>query len=203
MKKVTLLLLLAFVFAAGSVLAQNSGHRGFNGSKGGPKVQKKMQHSEMPFGHPSLSDVTRAREELKLSDEQVAKLKSIHYDFRMAQVDRRAEISKARIELGRLKMDQSSSEQAVLKAIDNLSRAQAEVEKAQYKYTKSLQSVLSEEQLKKWQEFRKDNRHEMRGNMNQRGPRSFGQWKNGDDDWDDDNGNDEDNDGHDDEWDDQ
>ena len=189
MRKVTLLLLLAFVFVAGSVLAQNSGFGLGHGGMKGPMMHNKM-HQGNPFGHPSFKDITRAREELNLSDDQVGKLKKLGHEFRLAQVDRRASIEKAQIELNSLKMDRSTSEKSVMAAIDKVAMAKAEMEKAQYRFHNQMRAVLSDDQLEKWDNMKMERHQGMRQKMHGMGMGQsgwFGQsdddeW--GDDDWD-------------------
>ena len=185
MKKVTWLLLVVVLFAAGSTLAQNRGYRNFRGNNNAPNVHKKMHRSESPFRNLSLDDVTRAREELKLSDEQIEELKQLRYDFQLAQVDRWAAIEKAQIELSRLKADRSAPEESILNAIDNLSQVRAELEKARYHFHNQLRSILSEDQLEKWERINKEHRGDFHRQF--RGIRSggFGDFDDDDNDADD------------------
>jgi Spy/CpxP family protein refolding chaperone len=148
-------------------------------------MHKKTPRADNPFRYFSLDDVSKARQELNLSDEQVAKLKQMHHEFRLAQVDRKAEIEKAQIHLNRLRMDRTVSENEVMDAIDDLAQSRAEQSKAQYRFRIQMRAALTPEQLEKWDGLMKEHRQEMRHDFRKRWPGGLGLFNDDDDDWDD------------------
>jgi Spy/CpxP family protein refolding chaperone len=152
----SIIIIIAFALAVSSgAWAQGLGkgsYRHFGGRTGAGKKQA-MQHR--PYLGNSWDDILENRKELNLTDEQRDKIRQLSFEFKKAQVDRRANVERARLELNQLRTDESASNEAVMVAIDNLAQARAEIEKARYSFRKDIQAVLTKEQLDKMKEFRK------------------------------------------------
>lgn len=158
MKKTILIITIIGLFLAGSIMAQQ-GKRSFK-SFGRHHGMSKNQMHKQPYLGNSWDDILDNRKKLNLSDEQVEKIKNMKFEFSTGQVDRRADIAKAKIELRRLKADENASRESVMEAIDNLAIAKAELEKARYSYRMDYRSILTDEQFEKMKEFRKVRRND-------------------------------------------
>jgi Spy/CpxP family protein refolding chaperone len=162
MKKSIVIITLVGLFIVSGILAQNGANRSYRGLGQRIKIERKHPGAKAPFMHNSWSDVLEKRKQLNLSDEQIEKIKQMTYEFRSAQVDRRAVVDKARIELGHLKSDKSAVEEAVMQAIDNLAQAQAEIHKARYRFRTEMRTVFTDKQLEQLKELRQERRAKMR-----------------------------------------
>ena len=162
MKKSLVVITLIGLFIASGILAQSGANRSYRGFGQKNKIERKHPGAKAPFMHKSWDDVLEKRKQLNLSDEQIEKIKQMTYEFRTAQVDRRATIEKARIELGHLKSNKSAAEESVMKAIDNLAQAQAEMHKARYHFRSEMLLVFTEKQLEQLKELRREHRSKMR-----------------------------------------
>lgn len=167
MKKSIILITIIGLLAATGVFAQNAeknSYRNFGRHHGSAKKQIMNKNSNL--GN-SWNDILEKRKDLNLTDQQRDKIKELGFEFKTARVDLRANVEKARIQLNRLKLDESAAEEKVMEAIDNLAKSRAALDKARYSFRKDVRSVLSEEQLQKLKELRQTNR----GNMGHFGPR--------------------------------
>lgn len=97
-------------------------------------------------------------DELELTDEQRDRIADMMTEFRMEQIDRRADLQKARLQLRVLKMDDDASEGDVLQQIDKVSQLEATMEKARYQHHEAVMNVLTAEQQDKMDELRKTRR---------------------------------------------
>jgi Spy/CpxP family protein refolding chaperone len=100
-------------------------------------------------------------DELGLTDDQRDKIESLMTDHKLTQIDRRAAMQKAKVQLHVLMRDDDASESAVLKQIDKLSDLRADMQKSKYTHRKSIHSVLTAEQLDKVKKLKKS--HGKRG----------------------------------------
>jgi Spy/CpxP family protein refolding chaperone len=162
MKKSIVIFTLIGLFIAGGILAQSGANRSYRGFGQRNKIERKHPGAKAPFLHNSWSDVLEKRKQLNLSDEQIEKIKQLTHEFRTTQVDRRAIVEKARIQLGHLKSEKSAGEETVMQAIDNLAQAQAEMHKARYRFRTQMLSVFTERQLQQLKELRQERRAKMR-----------------------------------------
>ncbi|MDD5426537.1 MAG: Spy/CpxP family protein refolding chaperone [candidate division Zixibacteria bacterium] len=170
MKRTTLITLVVLMLVAAMVAAQPSwsrqgqcprgdgsamglGQRPFGGNSG----------TGMNFGRmgmkggadiPGVGMLLAMKDELAMTPEQIDKIKKLSSDFALERVDRRADLEKARIKLRNLMNEGKSSEASVNAAIDEIARLKADMQKMQYAHHKQMQSVLTDEQLKKLDEIR-------------------------------------------------
>ncbi len=161
-KSITVIILIG-IFVVCGVLAQSGYNRSYRGFGQKSKIERKHVPGKTPFLHNSWKDVLEKRKELNLSDEQINKIKQMTFDFQTAQVDRRAVVQKARIELKRLKTDKAAIEESVMQAFDKLALAQAEVHKASFLLRNQMHSVLTDKQLEHLKEIWQERRSKMRG----------------------------------------
>lgn len=130
-------LLLAGLLAA-PVIAE--AQRGPRASVPGP------MHHRMQEGM-GIERLLRHAEDLKLTDQQQSQLEKLSREFRLAQIDRRAELAKSELELRDLMRDAEPSDQAMIDAaIDNVADLRAGMQKARVKQRLAVQSILTDEQ---------------------------------------------------------
>ncbi len=151
MRKLISIFLIVGLIGVNSILAQPGLKRS---SRGGGYHNR----SANPFRLKSLDRIYDKRNQLNLSDEQVEKIKNLIYQFRTEQIDRKAEIEKARLKLKHLKSEKGHSGDSVLQSIDKLHEMEAEADKARYRLHSEMRSILTEDQLKKLEKLRKTRR---------------------------------------------
>lgn len=105
-----------------------------------------------------IGRLLRAADEIGLSDEQVAKLKEMRIDFKMAAIERRAEVEKASVQLKFLMADPESSEREVHAAIERVAGLKAEMHKMKFSAHRNVTSLLTESQRDKIEARRKEMR---------------------------------------------
>ena len=94
-----------------------------------------------------------------LSDAQVQKIEQIFQDSRMKLVDIHANLQKEEIKLEPLLEADNPDESAVLGAIDRITAARANLEKANAQMAFAIRRVLTPEQWKKLRGLRSERRH--------------------------------------------
>jgi Spy/CpxP family protein refolding chaperone len=115
-------------------------------------------------------------DEIGLTEQQQDQLEKLALDFRTAQIDRRAAMEKARLQLHTLMADDNASETEVNRKIDELSALRAEMQKARFAHRRQVHDLLTEEQIEKIKELRRDRFDDARGRfgkerrMHDRGP---------------------------------
>lgn len=149
MKKSIITLMVFLLIAAAVVFAQNAKTPAFHRWSKSAQPPRKHTVQNNPFLFNSYDRILRNREELGLTEEQSEKLQQMTFEFRTAQVERRANVEKARIVVGHLKRSKSAPEQDVMKAIDNLAMARAELDKSRYHFRVQVRSILTPKQLEK------------------------------------------------------
>jgi len=110
-------------------------------------------------GQPPLERLLILADELGLNEQQREQLKKMQVDFRMQMIDREAEVEKAELRLRAMMMDKDAAEAEVGRAIDDVARLRADVQKLRYGHRKQMRSVLTDEQFEKLQKMREE-RHE-------------------------------------------
>ncbi len=93
--------------------------------------------------------------ELELTDQQVSKLEDMQSEFQLAQVDRKAEMKKAQIELKDLMRDEASQSQ-ILSQMDKIGDMKTEMRKVQYQHREAVKNVLTSEQQDKIKTMRSE-----------------------------------------------
>lgn len=165
MKKVTLLLIVALGMA-GFALAQGPQGGPPPGGRGGPRWGE-MGHGgpgpECPMvpamrGGAGIMMLIRRpalAEKVGLTQEEVQKLRNMTFDHQKEMIELRASAERARLDLEKAKTAETPKLADVEKAIDEVHRIQAEIDKAQYRYQQAVRSVISEERLEQlWESVR-------------------------------------------------
>ena len=197
MKKTIITIMAAALLIPLTALAQNAPGDGplcpqGRGMGQGPGMG--CQHGSGPMGpghcckgdgpgfdncRPPLERILMLADELGLTEQQRGQLRQMQVEFRMQMIDREAEVKKAEVRLRSLMMDQDAPEVEVGRAIDDVARFRAEVQKLKYGHHKQMRGVLTAEQLEKLQQIREDRLEQrMEQGMGQgqgqgKGPRAF------------------------------
>lgn len=150
------------IITIANVLAQNAKAPLFHRWNQSAQPAKRHSFQNSPFLFNAFDRVLENREELGLTDEQIEKLKQMTFEFRTAQVERRANVEKARIVVEHLKGSKMASEQSVMEAIDNLAQARAELEKSRYHFRVQVRSILTAKQLDKLESLIKSRTQEIK-----------------------------------------
>ena len=141
MKRKTLLVLLLVIFA-GSLLAASLNAQ--------PMFGRRM------MGHGGGAGYQLLKDALQLTPEQEKKLE----EFRQARLEEakahREKMTKLRQEFRKLMQDPKADEKKVNSLIDEMAKLRAERMKAMFKNRKEWEKILTPEQLKKLEEYRKD-----------------------------------------------
>lgn len=109
------------------------------------------------------------QEEIGLTDEQVDKLKQMRQDFELAAIDRQADLKKAEVELAALLGDKDAAESSVFRQIDKVSGFKADIHKMRYSHHQAVKGLLTDEQVAKIKDMRKEMRDRFRENRKERG----------------------------------
>ena len=159
MKKLTIIMLIALMIPATTVLGQMRWHDRdgscdmlfFDGrglGQGGPGMGQGMRgHGQGPMGIMAMAD------ELGLTDDQKDRLQKMALGNQLDMVDKRAAVKKAQIGLKTLMLD-NANEGKVFAAIDEVTRLKADVQKQQYRHRQQMKALLTDEQVKKLRECR-------------------------------------------------
>lgn len=107
-----------------------------------------------------VGHLLRNAEEHNLTEEQEGQLEKMQVDFELEKVDLQAALRKAKIVFRALARDHNSSEQDVMKAIDKVSRCEANLRKMRYRHLKAAHAVLNDEQRKGLKAFHKQRMRE-------------------------------------------
>ncbi len=107
--------------------------------------------------------ILAAADDIKLTDEQKARLEKMLVDFKLMLVDQRAKVQKAEIRLLALKRDQNAVESEVMAAIDEVARTKAELHKMHYRHRSEVHDLLTDGQIDRLQELRKERTRKLKG----------------------------------------
>jgi len=129
------------------------GPHGFMGRHGG---------RGMRGGFVGVSSFMAFADEIELTDVQKDQLEALQVKNRKEGIDKHAELEKARVDLRALKRDDQAAESAVLRQIDVVSGLEADLEKMRYSHRKEMKAVLTEDQINKLEDLRKERRLERR-----------------------------------------
>ncbi|UCG60754.1 MAG: Spy/CpxP family protein refolding chaperone [Candidatus Zixiibacteriota bacterium] len=128
----------------------------------GPMGERQGMRMGGHHGNPGVRGILAHADQINLTDEQRDKLESLMTEFRLAQVDRRAALEKAQIELKALERDEADLN-AVNAAIDKVSKLKADMQKARYAHRHQVMSVLTDEQKDQLKKLRKDRKCDGKG----------------------------------------
>lgn len=110
---------------------------------------------------PGIERLMMLADKIGLTEQQRDQLKKMQVDFRMQMIDREADLKKAEVQLQSLMMDKNAPEAEVDRAIDDVARFRADVQKLKYSHHKQVRGVLTDEQFEKLQKMREERRGEM------------------------------------------
>ena len=188
MKKGMLTLMVLMIMAPPTLMAQAEPPDEFFGPRG---------HGQMGSGHPGsqfdgscfspgdrgsrgnhgdrIGHLLMIGDKIGLTDQQRDQFKQMKFDFQMQQIDRRAELKKAQLQLRTLMHDTDAVERDVMRMIDDVSQLKAEMQKMRYSHRQQIHGILTDEQVAKLKELRQDrmsNRGDkMRQGMEKKGGR--------------------------------
>ncbi|MFQ6007721.1 MAG: Spy/CpxP family protein refolding chaperone [Candidatus Zixiibacteriota bacterium] len=117
----------------------------------------------MPDGHDGQMMILKHADEIGLTDAQKEKLEQMIVDFNLEKVDLQAELKKAKIKLQALLRKEDARETEVYTAIDDATRLKAELHKMRYRHHKAIRNLLTDKQIDRLKELRKERREKMRG----------------------------------------
>ena len=112
---------------------------------------------------PGIGMILAVADEINLTDEQKEKLERMMVDFKLAKVDQRAKVEKAKIRLKVLKRDENANENEVMATIDEVARMKADLHKMCYRHHREVRSLLTDEQIDKLKELRKERMKKHKG----------------------------------------
>ena len=165
MKKFTIILLIALLVPAASVLGQMQWR-----DKDANKEVFIFKGKGPGMGHGMNSDMGRGMgmgmrghggpgimamaDELGLTDDQKAKIKKLALAHKLAAVDSHAAVRKAEINLRALMHDDKADQGEVFAAIDKLAALKADVKKAAWSHRQKVKGLLTDEQRDKLEELK-------------------------------------------------
>ena len=154
MKRILVFTVIALVLA-GSIVYAGHGRRGGGFADPGCGMHEGRgmgMHGGKGMG---LNMLLQHADEIGLDEKQQAQISGMMEEFAMERIDREAELEKAQIQLRHLQMN-DGAESEVLAMIDKVGALKTEMRKMQYSHHEAIKALLTEEQLDKLQELRKD-----------------------------------------------
>jgi Spy/CpxP family protein refolding chaperone len=149
------LCLVSFIFLAGGVQAQMMGHErmmGMPGQKEGMEHQMGMPGTRGGYGGGPF-DIDLLKEQLKLNDDQVAKLKKIRSDYQKEMIKRKANLRIAMLELWETidakNLDMGKAE----KKVKELEAMQSDLMLYRIKTLQETRKFLTDEQYEQFREL--------------------------------------------------
>jgi len=97
----------------------------------------------------------RWAEEIGLDDNQKATIDKLTQEFKLALIDKEAEMEKARVQMRHLRVN-DASESEVLAMIDRIGALETELHKMRYRHHQAIRKILTAEQIDKLKELRRD-----------------------------------------------
>jgi Spy/CpxP family protein refolding chaperone len=173
-KVITIGLALALIISVSAMAQQGQRGGGGNCDMSGPHGRMGGHGMGMKGDGLGVKRILAVGDEINLTDEQEQRLEQMMDEFQLERIDKQAEIKKARLSLQTMMRDEAS-ESDVLQGIDNVSRLSADMHKMKYQHHQQVKSVLTQEQIDKLKELRKERRTAMR----QRGAQGRGMQRHG------------------------
>ncbi len=124
----------------------------------------KGKHGQAPMMRIAL----RFADEIGLTDEQREQIEKARFKHKMSMIDLKADVARAKLQVKALTRDDDANEVEVMRAIDQVAKAKAEMAKMKYKNRKKMKSILTDQQRAKLTELRKE-RQSKRMEMHHRG----------------------------------
>ncbi len=116
----------------------------------------------MGFGPFGWNGKVKLAKELNLSEEQTAQIKEKMLNMQKKRIDLGAKLKTAELELRQILEKAEPDKESALKKIEEIGQLRTELHKAQILHWLELRSVLTPEQLKKWEEIKPAFREKMR-----------------------------------------
>ena len=120
-----------------------------------PLVLAQMGCMQMKGEGMSCTMMEKA-DELGLTAEQQAKIKTIHLEAKKEEIRLKADMELAELDLKQLMMADTPNQDQIMKAVDNLGLLRTKMAKAKIKTKFAVQQILTKEQLAKWKEMKKE-----------------------------------------------
>ena len=136
---------------------QGPGFHGMGQGHPGPHGGNFGQVGDRP-GHGQrggIGHLLMLGDKIDLTDQQRDRLKEMQVEFQMNRIDRKAELEKAQVQLRVLMHEDDAAEGDVFRAIDEMSRLKADMQKTRYKHRQQVKAVLTDDQVDKLEELRK------------------------------------------------
>jgi len=147
MKRNAIIVGLVTLLLATSALAGH-GMRASRSDRGGPGFG---QHDN--FAGPGM--LLGMADEIGLTEKQKTEIMQAMENNAMKRVDKEAELEKAEIKLRHLRMTEAP-ESEILYAMDRVGNLRTEMQKMQFQHRNKIKSMLSEDQINKIDELRKE-----------------------------------------------
>lgn len=96
-------------------------------------------------------------DEIGLEETQKTKISNLMEEFGVSRIDMKAKLDKAKLELRHLKLNDASDAE-VLSAMDKVGNLRTEMQKMSYTHRQAVENVLTDQQVDKLQELRKEHR---------------------------------------------
>lgn len=158
MKKLLILtLILSLAFGATAFAQMEMKKPGdCDGSKMGPhgKHPRMDKHHGMRGDGCGIKGILAHGDDINLTDQQREQLKEMNVEFKTQQIDQKAELEKARVQLKALMRD-DADQGDVNSAIDKVAALKAEMQKTKYANKQKVKAVLTEEQVDKLKAMKK------------------------------------------------
>lgn len=121
----------------------------------------KQQLGESGFHKKSMGirHLLAVGDKINLTDDQQAKLEQMMIEFKLQSIDMKAEIQKAKVAMHAMKR-KDAAEADVMRAIDDMARMKAEMQKMQYKHHLQAKAVLTDNQIDQLKQLRKEHSRE-------------------------------------------
>ena len=103
-------------------------------------------------------DFGKAGDKLGLTDQQIEQMRSLRVKHQSDMIMRRAELKVAQLELREMMMSSKLNESAALSKQEQISKMKSDIAKLKLQNRIAMRKILTDEQLKKWQDMRKDMR---------------------------------------------
>ncbi len=156
MKRRAIIVTVILLLAAATVYAQRAPW-GQRGSCPGPGMNMDFGRQGMKgdFVRPGM--LLKMADEIGLNENQKAQIDKLAQDNGLKRIDQKAELEKAQLQLRHMQAN-NAPEAEVLKTMDDIGRIKTEMRKSAYTFRRSIKSILSEEQLNKIKELRKEHK---------------------------------------------
>lgn len=118
-----------------------------------------MGHGADGFFGPGM--LLKAADEIGLDDGQKAKISQMAEQFGLERIDKTATLEKAELELRHMRMNDAADNE-ILSQMDKVGKLKTEMQKMKFSHRQAIRGVLTEQQIDKLKEFRRE-RHEERG----------------------------------------